>query len=149
MSATPVRLADSETAEEGGSQAVKAQQRLRELILAGDLPAGARIAELALVERLGLLGLVAPALLLILVTMLLAARFIEKRDSAALTAFCFSALLLAQVRYESVIWLLPVTFVVLWVWAREGRAILSWPVIFAPLLNTPSKAARIRKGTIV
>ena len=54
MSATPARLADSETAEEGGSQAVKAQQRLRELILAGDLPAGARIAELALVERLGM-----------------------------------------------------------------------------------------------
>ena len=37
---------------EGGSQAVKAQQRLRELILAGHLPAGTRIAELALVERL-------------------------------------------------------------------------------------------------
>jgi GntR family transcriptional regulator, vanillate catabolism transcriptional regulator len=39
---------------EGGSQAVKALQRLRELILAGALPAGGRIAELALVERLGM-----------------------------------------------------------------------------------------------
>jgi GntR family transcriptional regulator of vanillate catabolism len=39
---------------EGGSQAVKAQQRLRELILAGHLPAGTRIAELALVDRLGM-----------------------------------------------------------------------------------------------
>jgi GntR family transcriptional regulator, vanillate catabolism transcriptional regulator len=39
--------------EPGGSQAVKAQLRLREMILAGDLPGGARIAELALVERLG------------------------------------------------------------------------------------------------
>src|SRR3954471_21492893 len=37
----------------GGSQAVKAQLRLRELILAGELPSGARIAELALVEKLG------------------------------------------------------------------------------------------------
>jgi GntR family transcriptional regulator of vanillate catabolism len=35
------------------SQAVKAQLRLREMILAGDLPGGARIAELTLVERLG------------------------------------------------------------------------------------------------
>jgi GntR family transcriptional regulator of vanillate catabolism len=52
MSASTVRLVDSDA--EGGSQAVKAQQRLRELILAGDLPAGARIAELALVERLGM-----------------------------------------------------------------------------------------------
>lgn len=39
---------------ESGSQAVKAQQGLRELILAGHLPAGSRIAELALVERLGM-----------------------------------------------------------------------------------------------
>lgn len=39
--------------ESGGSQAVKAQLKLREMILAGDLPGGARIAELALVERLG------------------------------------------------------------------------------------------------
>jgi GntR family transcriptional regulator, vanillate catabolism transcriptional regulator len=35
------------------SQALKAQLRLRELILAGELPAGERIAELAIVERLG------------------------------------------------------------------------------------------------
>lgn len=35
------------------SQAVKAQLRLREMILAGELPGGARIAELVLVEKLG------------------------------------------------------------------------------------------------
>lgn len=37
----------------GGSQAVKAQLRLREMVLAGDLPGGTRIAELALVDRIG------------------------------------------------------------------------------------------------
>src|SRR3954471_15186742 len=37
----------------GGSQAVKAQLRLRELILAGELPGGTRIAELTLVEKIG------------------------------------------------------------------------------------------------
>lgn len=37
----------------GTSQAVKAQLRLREMILAGELPGGERIAELALVEMLG------------------------------------------------------------------------------------------------
>src|SRR6476661_625332 len=36
-----------------GSQAVKAQLRLRELILAGELQGGSRIAELTLVDRLG------------------------------------------------------------------------------------------------
>ena len=52
MSPSSVRLLDSDA--EGGSQAVKAQQRLRDWILAGDLPSGARIAELALVDRLGM-----------------------------------------------------------------------------------------------
>jgi GntR family transcriptional regulator of vanillate catabolism len=54
MSTSPVRFIDADFAEEGGSQVVKAQQRLREWILAGDLPSGARIAELALVDRLGM-----------------------------------------------------------------------------------------------
>ncbi|MDH4463955.1 MAG: GntR family transcriptional regulator [Acidovorax sp.] len=40
-------------AEAGTSQAVKAQLRLREMVLAGELPGGARIAELTLVEKLG------------------------------------------------------------------------------------------------
>lgn len=39
--------------DSGGSQAVKAQLRLREMVLAGELPGGTRIAELALVERIG------------------------------------------------------------------------------------------------
>ena len=43
----------AEAAEAGTSQAVKAQLRLREMILAGELPGGARIAELTLVEKLG------------------------------------------------------------------------------------------------
>lgn len=54
MSASPVCIHESDALEEGSTQAVKAQQRLREWILAGDLPAGSRIAELGLVERLGM-----------------------------------------------------------------------------------------------
>ncbi len=73
-------------------------------------------------------------LVMILATLLLGVRWVEKRDGVSLTAFCFSGLLLAQVRYESVIYLLPVAALVLWVWFREGRAILTWPVLGAPLL---------------
>ena len=40
-------------AEPSGSQAVRALLRLREMVLAGELPAGSRIAELAIVEKLG------------------------------------------------------------------------------------------------
>jgi GntR family transcriptional regulator of vanillate catabolism len=54
MPAVTFPIQDVEAAEESGTQSVKAQQRLRELILAGHLPAGSRIAELALVERLGM-----------------------------------------------------------------------------------------------
>lgn len=42
-----------EPVEAGGSQAVKAQLRLREMVLAGELPGGARIAEVAISEMLG------------------------------------------------------------------------------------------------
>jgi GntR family transcriptional regulator of vanillate catabolism len=54
MLSTPVRMVEPEVGDEGSSQAVKAQQRLREWILAGELPVGTRIAELGLVERLGM-----------------------------------------------------------------------------------------------
>lgn len=57
MLTSPPRTPDAESSDaalDGGSQAVKAQLRLRELILAGHLPAGTRIAELTLVERLGM-----------------------------------------------------------------------------------------------
>lgn len=54
MPSSTLRIQAADAAEEGGTQAVKAQQRLRELILAGDLAAGSRIAELTLVQRLGM-----------------------------------------------------------------------------------------------
>jgi GntR family transcriptional regulator, vanillate catabolism transcriptional regulator len=46
-----VRVAD---AEPTGSQAVKALLRLREMVLAGELQSGARLAELTIVEKLGM-----------------------------------------------------------------------------------------------
>ena len=73
-------------------------------------------------------------LVMILATMLLGARFVEKRDDAAVTAFCYSGLLLAQVRYESVIFLAPVALLVLWVWVRDRQVRLPWPILVAPLL---------------
>jgi len=73
-------------------------------------------------------------LVMILATLLLGVRYLERRDAAALTAFCYAGLLLAQVRYESVIYLLPVALVVLAGWWRDGRATVTWPLVAAPLL---------------
>jgi GntR family transcriptional regulator of vanillate catabolism len=46
-------LPSPDTAEPSGSQAVKAQLRLREMVLAGELAGGTRIAEVAISEMLG------------------------------------------------------------------------------------------------
>lgn len=73
-------------------------------------------------------------LVMILGTMLLGVRYAGRRDAATLAVFCYSALLLAQVRYESVIYLLPVAVLVLWIWWQQGETQLSWLVIIAPLL---------------
>jgi hypothetical protein len=73
-------------------------------------------------------------LVMILATMLLGARFIARRDDMSLIAFAYAGLLLAQVRYESVIYLLPVALAVLWVWIREHRVQLPWAILIAPLL---------------
>jgi len=51
MASSPV---DADAGDAGASQAVKAQLRLREMILAGELAAGSRIAELAIVDKLGM-----------------------------------------------------------------------------------------------
>jgi hypothetical protein len=73
-------------------------------------------------------------MLMILATLLLGARFIERRDATSFSAFCYSAMLLTQVRYESAIFLIPVAGITLWVWWQEGRTTLSWPVMVLPLL---------------
>lgn len=73
-------------------------------------------------------------LTMIAAALLLGVRWLERRDEPSLTAFCFAGLLLAQVRYESVLYLAPVALLVVWGWWREGRAVLPWPVVFAPLL---------------
>jgi hypothetical protein len=67
-------------------------------------------------------------------TLWLGMRWLDHRDEDTLTAFCFAGILLAQVRYESVVFLLPVALLVLWGWWQERRVVLSWPVVVAPLL---------------
>lgn len=73
-------------------------------------------------------------LTMLALTLWLGIRWLEQRDADRLTAFCLSGVLLAQVRYESVVFLLPVALLILWGWWLERRAVLSWPVIVTPLL---------------
>ncbi|MEO6568279.1 MAG: glycosyltransferase family 39 protein [Opitutaceae bacterium] len=73
-------------------------------------------------------------LVMILATLLLGIRFAERPDASSLTALVYCVLLLAQVRYESVLYLAPVAVLVLFIWWREQRTMLSWPILCAPLL---------------
>ncbi|MEJ8825265.1 GntR family transcriptional regulator [Variovorax humicola] len=53
MNSATLATTSADAAEAGASQAVKAQLRLREMVLAGELPGGSRIAEVAISEQLG------------------------------------------------------------------------------------------------
>ena len=64
-------------------------------------------------------------------------RFAETREVPELSALCLSGILLAQTRYESALFVVPVALIILWVWWREKRPILSWTLAFTPLLLLP------------
>ena len=76
-------------------------------------------------------------LVMILATLLLGMRYVEKRDTGSLEVFFLSAVLLAETRYESVLFLLPVGLTIIWVWWQEGRPGLTWTFAFGPLLLLP------------
>ncbi len=76
-------------------------------------------------------------LVMILATLLLGMRYLEKRDGDSLEAFGLAGILLAQTRYESVLYLLPVGLTVLWVWWQNRRPTLTWIVVAMPLLLLP------------
>ncbi|HWA27707.1 MAG TPA: glycosyltransferase family 39 protein [Lacunisphaera sp.] len=76
-------------------------------------------------------------LVMIVGTLLLGMRFAEKRDAASQQALLLSGVLLAQTRYESILFLLPVGLLVLWVWWTERKPVLSWGTCLVPLLFLP------------
>ena len=76
-------------------------------------------------------------LVMILATLLLGMRYAQKRDDHSLDGLILAAVLLAETRYESVLFLLPVGLLIGWVWWQEGRLQLTWIVILGPLLLVP------------
>lgn len=70
-------------------------------------------------------------------TLLLGIRYVERNDDVSLSAFCLATVLLAQTRYESVLFILPVAALVAWMWWRHREVRLPWPVMICPLLLVP------------
>ncbi len=76
-------------------------------------------------------------LAMLLLVALLAAHYLESPDEPRLAALVLSAVLLAQSRYESSLYIVPVAVAVLEGWRRAGRVILPVAAIVAPVLLVP------------
>lgn len=63
--------------------------------------------------------------------------YLDKPDAGRLGAFLFSGVLLAQCRYESILFVLPVGLVVLWSWFKDRQVSVPWQLIICPVLLIP------------
>ncbi len=77
-------------------------------------------------------------LVMIAATLALGVRFLGKPDIASQRALLLCSVLLAQTRYESGLFLLPVGLLLLRAWWEKGRPILDWSTVFVPLLLLPA-----------
>ncbi len=76
-------------------------------------------------------------LAMIAVVMTSAVLFLRAPDADRLALLLLATVLLAQSRYESVLFVLPVGIIVAVGWWRANRLILPWPAIVVPLLLVP------------
>ena len=76
-------------------------------------------------------------LVMLVAVALLAMDFWEDPSALRCGALCFATTLLAQTRYESVIFILPVVLIILFCWYRERKISVSWALIITPILLVP------------
>lgn len=74
---------------------------------------------------------------MILAVIALGGAYLRRPDPTRLSALVLGAVLLAQSRYESAIYVLPVALIILVGWWQRGGVVLSWLVVLAPLLLVP------------
>lgn len=70
-------------------------------------------------------------------TLLLGIHYARSPSGPALTAFCLAAVLLAQTRYESALFVGAVALIVLAVWWKDRRVTVTWPMVALPFLLLP------------
>lgn len=76
-------------------------------------------------------------LAMISVVMACSILYLRAPDADRLALLVLGTVLLAQCRYESVIFVAPVAWIIVWGWRRIGRILLPWPAVIAPLLLVP------------
>jgi hypothetical protein len=76
-------------------------------------------------------------LAMISLTIMAATLYLRAPGPDRLSFLVLGAVLLAQSRYESVLFVFPVAVVAVLGWLRAERVLLPWPALIAPLLLTP------------
>ncbi|MSU47637.1 MAG: hypothetical protein EXS37_00815 [Opitutus sp.] len=76
-------------------------------------------------------------LAMIAVVMTCAVLYLRAPDPDRLALLVLATVLLAQSRYESVLFVGPVALIILLGWWRRGTLLLPWPAVVAPLLLVP------------
>ena len=74
---------------------------------------------------------------MILGVMVAATLYLRAPDADRLSCLVLATVLLAQTRYESVLFVAPSAAVIVLGWWRANRIILPWPAVIAPLLLVP------------
>ena len=74
---------------------------------------------------------------MLLLVMALALLYLRAPDADRLALLCLATVLLAQSRYESVIYVVPVAVVIVAGWWRGQRVLLPWVAVVTPLLLVP------------
>ncbi|MDP0500889.1 MAG: glycosyltransferase family 39 protein [Verrucomicrobiota bacterium JB022] len=82
-------------------------------------------------------GIGMSSIFLVLALIALLARWLERPDKDGLAAAAFLAVLLAQTRYESFLYLAGMGLVVAYVWWQQKRIMLPWVVLLCPVLLIP------------
>lgn len=111
------------------------------LALAGRGPALMAVAMLGTLPLMGQqasgAGMELHNLTMIALVMVLALHYLRSPSDDRLSLLVLGAVLLAQSRYESVIFVVPTAWIIVVGWLRAGRVILPWAAIAAPLLLVP------------
>lgn len=76
-------------------------------------------------------------LVMLALAMALAILWLRAPDGDRLSLLVLGAILLAQSRYESAVFVGSAAVVIVLGWLRAGRVILTWPALIAPLLLVP------------
>lgn len=74
---------------------------------------------------------------MLLAVVMLGTKYLDSPDESHLSAFLLATVLLAQCRYESVLYVVPAGGLILMTWYRTRRITLSWTAVGVPLLLIP------------